>query len=174
MPVLPVFAKSLGASLSSVDIVVASYAVPQLLFRIPIGVAADRLGSRKRLAVAGLAATTGGAALMGFSENTWTLLAGRTATGVGAAGWVAVSVLFMSFRRSDETGKAIGTANFITGAALVASTGAGGAVAEISPRTATGAALSTGAGGAVAEIWRLRAAFFGAAVLGGIGLLLAI
>jgi len=153
VPVLPVFAESLGASLSSVGIIVASYAVPQLLFRIPIGVAADRLGSRKCLVVAGLAATTGGAALMGFSENTWTLLTGRTATGVGAASWVALSVLFMSFRRPDETGKAIGTANFITGAALVA---------------------STGAGGAVAEIWGLRAAFFGAAVLGGIGLLLAI
>jgi len=37
VPVLPVYAESLGASLTVVGIIVASYSIPQLLLRIPWG-----------------------------------------------------------------------------------------------------------------------------------------
>jgi DHA1 family multidrug resistance protein-like MFS transporter len=52
-PVLPVYAKSLGASLTVVGIIVAAYALPQFLFRIPLGIWSDSLGRRKPFIVGG-------------------------------------------------------------------------------------------------------------------------
>ena len=61
VPVFPLHAEELGASLSMVGLVVSSYAIAQLLLRIPIGVAADILGRRKPFAAAALACATAGA-----------------------------------------------------------------------------------------------------------------
>ena len=47
VPILPVYARSLGASLSMVGSVIASYAIAQVFLRMPIGVGADALGNRK-------------------------------------------------------------------------------------------------------------------------------
>ena len=41
VPILPVYAESVVGKLSVVGIVIASYALPQLLLRIPIGVFFD-------------------------------------------------------------------------------------------------------------------------------------
>ena len=53
VPILPVYAQSMGASLSLVGLIVASYGVVQLLLRIPLGVASDWLGRRKPFVLAG-------------------------------------------------------------------------------------------------------------------------
>jgi len=47
VPILPVYTESLGASLSMVGAVVAAYAIPQILFRIPIGIFFDAISQRK-------------------------------------------------------------------------------------------------------------------------------
>ncbi|MBI4219298.1 MAG: MFS transporter, partial [Chloroflexi bacterium] len=50
VPILPLHARTLGASLTMVGAVVASYAIAQVLLRIPIGVGADLIGRRKPFA----------------------------------------------------------------------------------------------------------------------------
>jgi MFS family permease len=47
VPILSVYARSVGASLSMVGLIVSSYGLTQLLVRIPIGMLSDHLGRRR-------------------------------------------------------------------------------------------------------------------------------
>ena len=145
VPVLPVYAQSLGASLSMVGVVIAAYAIAQFTLRIPIGVWADAMGNRKLLVAGGVVMVTLGALGMGLASNPWLLFATRMITGIGAATWVAFTVLFASFYPMKQIGRAIGVISFINGSAMVAATGLGGVISQI--------------GG-------YQAAFFGATLLG--------
>src|SRR3990172_4462631 len=84
VPILPVYAESLGASLSMVGIVVASYAIAQLTLRIPLGVWADRLGRRKPFVVVGFVFAALGGLGLALAPNPWMLFAARTVTGIAA------------------------------------------------------------------------------------------
>ena len=144
VPVLPVHAEALGASLSMVGAVIAAYAIPQLLLRIPVGVWADALGRRKPLVLGGAVTAAAGALALGLAPGPWPLFLGRALTGVAAATWVAFTVLFASYYPGERAARAIGLISFVNGAALVA---------------------ATSAGGAIAQVWGFKAAFFGAAAL---------
>ena len=130
VPVFPLHAEELGASLSMVGLVVSSYAIAQLLLRIPIGVAADMLGRRKPFAAAALACATAGAVGLALAPGPWALFAARTLVGVGGAGWVAVSVLFSSYYAADRSGHAMARVMTINSVGLLAATFSGGLISE--------------------------------------------
>ena len=130
VPVFPLHAEELGASLSMVGLVVSSYAIAQLLLRIPIGVAADILGRRKPFAAAALACATAGAVGLALAPGPWSLFAARTLVGVGGAGWVAVSVLFSSYYAADRSGHAMARVMTINSVGLLAATFSGGLISE--------------------------------------------
>jgi predicted MFS family arabinose efflux permease len=152
-PILPVYAVSLGASLTTVGVIGAAYALPQLLFRIPIGVWADSLGQRKPLVVIGIIMTLLGAFGLWISPGPAYLAFSRGLAGVGAAGWVAFTVYAVSFYPQYDTARAVGTLNFILGAALT---------------------VTTALGGLVAETWGQRSSFLAAVILAIISLVLVI
>ncbi|MDP3064564.1 MAG: MFS transporter [Chloroflexota bacterium] len=148
VPILPVYAESLGASLSMVGIVVASYAIAQLTLRIPIGVWADRLGRRKPFVVAGFVFAALGGLGLALAPNPWMLFAARAVTGIAAATWVATTVFFASNFPPRETARAMGIIAFINGAAQVAASLVGGFTAQAFGWQATfwlGMALALGA-----------------------------
>ncbi len=149
VPILPVYAQSLGASLSVVGVVIASYALPQLLLRIPIGVWFDAMSRQKPLVAAGIVMTLLGALGLGLSPNTWLLGLSRAATGIGAAAWVTLTVYFTSYYPQEGVGRPIGIINFVQGVAVV---------------------VATSCGGVIAEVWGFGRAFFGAALLGIVSL----
>ena len=150
VPVLPLHAEKLGASLSMVGLVVASYAIAQLLLRIPIGVAADILGRRKPFAAGALACCAAGAVGLALSPDPWSLFAARTVVGIGAAGWVAISVLYSSYYPPQRTLYALSRLMTINTTGLLAATFAGGLISEhLGTGTAFYAAAATGAAGAV-------------------------
>lgn len=149
VPILPVYAQSLGASLSLVGVVIASYGLPQLLLRIPIGVWFDALSRRKPLVAAGIVMTSVGALGLGLAPNAWFLCLSRVATGIGAAAWVTLTVYFVSYYPRESVGRPIGIINFVNGVALV---------------------VATSCGGVIAEVWGFGHAFFGAALVGIISL----
>ena len=113
-----------------VGLVVSSYAIAQLLLRIPIGVAADMLGRRKPFAAAALACSTAGAVGLALAPGPWALFAARTLVGVGGAGWVAVSVLFSSYYAADRSGHAMARVMTINSVGLLAATFSGGLISE--------------------------------------------
>lgn len=149
VPILPVYAQSLGASLSMVGIIIASYALPQFLLRIPIGVWSDALGRRKPFVAGGIVMASVGALGLGLAPNPWSLSLARVATGLGAATWVTFTVYLASYYHQEDTGRAIGIINFVNGAAVV---------------------VATSVGGAVAEVWGFKFTFIGATLLGIVAL----
>ena len=159
VPVFPVYARSLGASLSMVGLIIAAYSVPQLLFRIPVGMIFDSLSRRKPLLAGGLLMTAAGALGLALAPDTWFLFLARAVTGIGAATWVAFVVYFMAYYPRDKAYRAIGIINFVQGIAVVAATGIGGFIAETSgvSQTFWGAAF-LGVAGLVALLFTREAA----------------
>lgn len=150
VPILPLYAESLGASLSMVGAVVASYAIAQVLLRIPIGVAADLVGRRKPFAVGALVVSTAGALGLAASPTPLALFGARALTGVGAAGWVAISVLYASYYRPERAGVAMSRVMAINTAALVLATSAGGIISEkLGPESTFYAGAAAGAVGTI-------------------------
>ena len=145
VPILPVYAHSLGANLSLVGVVIASYALPQMLFRIPIGIWFDALDKRKRLVVAGILVTLAGTVGLGLAPNIGFLFLARIVTGIGASTWVLFTVYFAAYYPRESMGRAIGLINFVSQTAMVA---------------------ATFFGGVVAEMWGFKSTFFGATLLG--------
>jgi predicted MFS family arabinose efflux permease len=130
-PVLPVYAGSLGGSLTIIGVIGAAYAVPQLLFRIPIGIWSDSLGRRKPVVVLGIVMALLGALGLWISPGAAYLALARGLVGVGAATWVAFTVYAVSFYPPGSTDRAIGLLNVIFSGAITATTAVGGVIAEI-------------------------------------------
>jgi MFS family permease len=122
-------AQELGANLQMVGIVIASYAIGQLVLRIPIGIGSDIVG-RKPFAVGALVLSGLGAIWLGLAPNPWALFAARTLTGVSAAGWVAISVLFSSYYPAGSTTRAMAIIMSVNTLSLVTATFVGGIVAD--------------------------------------------
>lgn len=130
VPILPVYAEALGASLSMVGAVVASYAIAQVVLRIPVGVWADVLGRRKPFVVAGFLAAAVGILVLGLARTPWPLFWGRTVTGVAAASWVAFAVFFAGYFPRRQTAQAMGIAIALNGVAQVLASLVGGFTAQ--------------------------------------------
>jgi MFS family permease len=131
VPILSVYTEELGASLSMVGIVAASYAIAQIVLRIPIGIWADLLGKRKPFIIAGFIAAAAGALLLGLAPSPWVLFAGRTVTGVSGATYVALSVFFAAYFPRNQTAQAMGIVTALNGAGQVIASLAGGYTAEV-------------------------------------------
>jgi predicted MFS family arabinose efflux permease len=131
VPILPVYIQATGASLSLVGLVVAAYAIPQVLLRIPIGLLSDSLKRRKPLVVLGLITVAIGALWLGLSDDPWLLFFARMTTGVSAATWVVFVVYFAAYYPANNQERAIGLINFVLGIALVAATAGGGVIAAV-------------------------------------------
>jgi MFS family permease len=130
VPILPLHAQAKSASLTMVGAVVASYAIAQVLLRIPIGVGADLIGKRKPFAAGGALICALGGLGLALAPDPWTLLAARTVTGVGAAAWVAISVLYAAYWKAERAPMAMATVMALTQVAQVLATLAGGVLAD--------------------------------------------
>ncbi len=130
VPILPVYALPLVGSLGMVGVVIASYALPQLFLRIPIGLRFDAVTKRKPLVMLSLATCVAGAVGLAYSTGAATLVLSRAMTGVGAAGWVAFTTFFTGYYPPERSARAIGSINSVNQVALVAATGSGGVVAD--------------------------------------------
>ncbi len=151
VPIFPVYAQSMGASLSMVGVVVASYAFPQLLLRIPMGIYYDSMKKRKPMVAMAMVAVSAGALGLGLAPNVTFLLIGRIITGIGGATWVAFTVYMASYYPRQSGARAIGLINSVNCIALV---------------------VATFSGGIIAEYWSPRHTFFIAALLGMVGLVI--
>ncbi len=131
MPILSVHSeKNVGASMGMLGAILGSYGFAQLVLRIPLGVWSDRLGRRKPFVLAGCASTALAALIMGLSTDRWRMLLGRALSGVGAAAWVAFTVLFASYFAQERSARALGLVSFVNSASIMVSSLAGGIVAD--------------------------------------------
>ena len=150
MPILSVHAENLGATIGLVGAIVGAYGFSQLAFRIPLGVWSDRIGMRKPFILAGLIAAAVGALGLGLSTDPLWLVLWRAVTGVGAAAWVAFTVLFSSYFPPEKASRAMSQVVFIAG---------------------MGQMIGSFTGGLIAQQWGWEVPFFVATALGLLGAL---
>lgn len=152
VPILTPYVEHLGGSLSMAGLVVGIYGFTQMLVRIPLGFASDRLGRRKPFVILGLALAAGSSLGLGLVRGPVGALVNRGAAGLAAGTWVAFSVLFASYLPPHETAKSMGLLNFF----MIA-----------------GQTLATTLGGVLVDVSGWRAPFFVGAGAGLVGLILA-
>lgn len=141
--------QTLRADPRMVGLIVSSYGLTQMLLRVPLGFASDRLRRRKPFLILGLALSTF-AAIGLYTARTagWVLIARGTA-GMAAASWVAFSVLYASYGTRQQAVRALGTLSAcMYGAQL----------------------LGTLSGGFLARAQGMQSAFLLAAIVGALGI----
>ena len=153
VPILPIYAATLGASYKMIGLIVGSYGVSQLLLRIPQGVLSDRWRKRKVFVTAAMAVSAVSALGMAFIPDVTALLFFRGLSGVSSTAWVVIVVLFASYFPAQKAPQAYGIMNSVN---------------------FTGQLVGMFAGGLAAELFGTQAAFLLAAVGSVIGLLLSL
>ncbi len=148
-PILSVYAQSLGASFTTVGLVVGAYGFVQMWLRIPLGVWSDRLGRRLPFLYAGHFFNLVGCLGLAMAPTPIYLIAFRGVLGISAATWVAFTVLFASYFPPDQSPKAMGVVTAVNGISLI---------------------VVNGSGGQIAQMWGMGATFYAGAVLAAMGL----
>ena len=130
MPAFPVYAESLGASLTVVGLIIAAYGLVQFILRIPIGYLSDRYGIRLPFMTLGLVAIAIGAIGMALFPSPILLIVWRGFHGVGATSFVISAVYFAGFFRPDQAANATGQLLFMSAIFIVIASMVGGVLAE--------------------------------------------
>ncbi len=110
VPILPIYAASLGISQTALGFLFGSYALALLITTPIFGMISDKLGRRGPMlwGILGLAAAT---LLFAFANTFWFLLLARILQGCAAAiTWTAGLALLADFYPSEERGQAMGIA----------------------------------------------------------------
>ena len=145
------YVEHIGGSLSMAGLVVGSYGFTQMLVRIPIGFASDRLGRRKPFVILGLCLAAASSLGLGIATGPTAALIFRGTAGLAAGTWVAFSVLFASYLPPDQTARSMGLLMFFT---------------------TMGQTLATTIGGVLVDLLGWKAPFFVGAAAGFLSLLL--
>lgn len=94
-PSLTLYAKQdLGASEFLVGAVIAGFAIGRLIFDIPAGFLADKIGLGKTM-ILGLGVLIGAALYAGFASSYWVLLCARVLEGIGSSIYVSAAIAFV-------------------------------------------------------------------------------
>lgn len=144
VPILPTHARDTGATEAQIGLILASYGLTQLLFRLPLGLLSDRLGRKKIFALLGALLVTASGLGLAFARTPATLFLFRALSGCAATAWVTISVLYNSHFDIERAVRTAGQLNLMS---------------------AIGQILAMSAGGWIADRWGAQAAFLGSAVL---------
>jgi MFS transporter, DHA1 family, solute carrier family 18 (vesicular amine transporter), member 1/2 len=130
-PLLPDIEDRTGAGESALGISISAYAVPVMLFSLPLGRAADMIG-RRWLLVGGLLLTGAGSGLIAVTESLDVLIAGRAVQGLGsAASWIAALAVVSDLAPPGKRGESIGIALAATSVGSIAGPALGGVTADV-------------------------------------------
>ena len=150
VPILPIYATSLGASYKMVGLIVGSYGITQLILRIPQGILSDRWRKRKIFVTAAMAVAAVSALGMGLIPDVTALLFFRGLSGMSSTAWVVIVVLFASYFPAHEAPRAYGILNSVNFTGQLAGMFAGGLAAQwYGPQ----ASFFLAAGGALAGLF---------------------
>jgi DHA1 family multidrug resistance protein-like MFS transporter len=130
VPTLPVYVKSKSDDLALVGLVLSMYGLWQAVVRLPLGIAADWLGRRKPFILIGFVFVGLGAWLMGVSEGIPGLIIGRSITGLAAATWVPLVVVFSGLFPPEEAVRSTAILTFVSSVARLLVTSVTGMLNE--------------------------------------------
>jgi MFS family permease len=131
VPTLPVYAEDRIGDLAKVGVVLSMYGLWQTIVRLPLGIAADWLGRRKPFILAGFVLSALGAWMMINATGYDGLVLGRAITGLAAAAWVPLTVLFSSQFPAKDAVRATSLLSLVNSLSRVAATGVNGTLNDI-------------------------------------------
>ncbi len=126
MPTLSTYANTKTDDLAAIGFALSMYGLWQMVVRLPLGIAADWLGRRKVFIVVGFALSGVGALTMGLANDIVGVGVGRAITGLAAATWVPLLVVFSGLFPPEEAVRASTTATLINSVARVLATSLNG------------------------------------------------
>lgn len=148
VPILPAYVERLSGSVGIAAWVVGAYGLTQLAFRLPLGMWSDRVGARKPFVLAGFVAAMVSGVGMALVRAPVLLFVFRALSGMAAATWTLLTVLFAAYYTPQNPQRAMTILQIASGTAQIV------------------AALL---GGWVAGQWGWTAAFYAGAVLAVLG-----
>ena len=122
VPTLATYAQSKTASLALVGVALSMYGLWQAILRLPVGIASDWIGRRKPFILGGLVLAGVGAVLMAFAGRIDGIIVGRAVTGLAAATWVPLVVIFSALFPPHEAVRASAILTLVSSLGRVAAT----------------------------------------------------
>lgn len=113
VPILSPYMETLSGKYTFIGVVLSSYGLMQVLFRLPIGMISDLLKMRKPFVIFGMLASASSCLLFLLTDSLGWILIARALAGIAAASWVAFSVLYPSYFAPNEVHRAMGSISFI-------------------------------------------------------------
>ena len=107
-PNLSLYAQTLGASVAMVGLLGGIYGLLQVILRIPLGIASDKLNKRKIFIIIGMGISVISSLVLYFADTPEGLLIGRALPGASQAAWVIIITLYVSYYESEKASKAMG------------------------------------------------------------------
>ncbi len=107
VPYLSTYAYSMTSNTALIGMMLGAYGWAQILFRVPIGVISDRHNNRRFFIQTGCALLLVSTLGFYFSNNVYWLILFRAVSGISAAVWVVMSVLFGGYFAPEYRVKAL-------------------------------------------------------------------
>lgn len=131
VPTLSVYVQDKTNDLATVGVVVSMYGLWQALLRLPLGIVTDWLGRRKPFLITGFLLSAIGAYIMATADGAPGLIAGRAVTGLAAATWVPLVVMFSSLFPPQDAVRATALLSMINSLSRVIATSMNGRLNEM-------------------------------------------
>lgn len=128
VPTLGIYANEKVADAAMVGVVLSMYGLWQAVVRLPLGIAADWLGRRKPFIISGFLLSGLGALIMAAAGGYGGLVAGRAITGLAAAAWVPLTVLFSSYFPPEDAVRATALLSLVNALSRMLATGINGSL----------------------------------------------
>lgn len=129
IPIVPLYAKSLGASTLEVGLIAFSFMIVAAALAIPLGSLSDRLG-RKRLIFAGLGLSSFASFLLSISQTPKQIMLVYPFAGLGAAAFAPAMASFVGDTSTGRMGRAYGWYTSAMQLGMAAGPAAGGFIAS--------------------------------------------
>lgn len=153
LPLLPFYAKELGANATMVGLLIAAFSVAQLVVAPVWGRFSDRYGRRPAI-LAGLLVTAGAYLLFAVAGALVTLFLSRIVQGVGGGTIGVVQAYVADASRVDRRTRSLGWLSAVTSLGAVAGPAFGSLMIGVGGRPAPGLAAAALAGLVAVFAWR--------------------
>lgn len=131
IPILPFYVESMGATGRDLGLLMAVYALMQLIFAPVWGSLSDKIG-RKPILIVGILGNALAQLLMGLSTQLWMLFAARILAGVLSSATLPTAMAYIGDSTTDENRSGgMGIIGAAMGVGMVLGPGLGGGLAEI-------------------------------------------
>ena len=139
VPLLPFYATDLGASATTVGVLVSAFSVAQLVVAPVWGRFSDRYGRRPAI-LAGLLLSAGAYVIFAFAGSVLALLVSRLVQGLGGGTIGVVQAYVADVSDPDERTKSLGWLSAVTSLGAVAGPAFGSAMISVGGKEAPGLA----------------------------------